>query len=180
MWQDEILKWRLRRGHSEALARVYARYVDTMLTVAMGLLNNAAEAEDVVQDVFVSLARSAEGLTPQGRLKAYLMTAVVNQVRDRIRRQRRRPAQTCDAIEVVTPARGPDEELVFSEETARLSVALTMLPDEQRETIMLKLKGDLKFREIARLQGVSINTVQGRYRYGLQKLRTALNGEVQR
>ena len=53
------------------------------------------------------------------------------------------------------------------------------LPHEQRETLMLKLKSNMKFREIAKIQGVSINTVQGRYRYGLQKLRAQLNGEVE-
>ena len=45
---------------------------------------------------------------------------------------------------------------------------------------MLRLKGNMKFREIAKIQGVSVNTVQGRYRYGLQKLRASLNGEVQK
>ena len=52
------------------------------------------------------------------------------------------------------------------------------LPDEQREVVLLRLTADMKFRDIAKLQQVSINTVQGRYRYGLDKLRSVLNGEV--
>ncbi len=54
------------------------------------------------------------------------------------------------------------------------------LPPEQREVIVLRIKGNMKFREIAKLQGVPLQTVQARYRYGLNKLRTTLDGEVTR
>jgi len=179
MLEDEILKWQFGRGSPEALARIYEKYVDTMLTLAMGLLNDATEAEDIVQDVFVSFARSANGFTLRGNLKAYLTTAVVNRVRDRIRRQRCRSGGPDEGPLAAAQMRGPDEELIFTEDAARLSQALTELPREQRETIMLRLKGTMKFKDIARLQGISVNTALGRYRYGLQKLRSSLNGEVE-
>jgi len=179
MWEDEVLKWRFKCGSEAALARIYEKYVDGLLTLAMGLLNDAAEAEDVVQDVFVSFAQSADGFGLRGSLRAYLTTAVVNRVRDRARRERRRGGKAGEAPQGAAPGRGPDEELVFAEEAMRLSEVLAELPDEQRETIVLRLKGNMKFRDIARAQGVSINTVQGRYRYGLRKLQAELNGEVQ-
>jgi RNA polymerase sigma-70 factor (ECF subfamily) len=50
----------------------------------------------------------------------------------------------------------------------------------QRDVIVLRLKGEMKFREIATLYGVTVNTIQGRYRYGLNKLRSVLNGEVEK
>jgi RNA polymerase sigma-70 factor (ECF subfamily) len=52
------------------------------------------------------------------------------------------------------------------------------LPDEQREIVVLHLQGRMPFREIARLQGISVNTAMSRYRYGLDKLRSALDGEL--
>ena len=180
MLEDEILKWKFKGGSPEALARIYEKYVDALLTLAMGLLNDASEAEDVVQDVFVSFARSANGFTLRGSLKAYLTTAVVNRIRDRIRREKRRSTGRVEGLSTVAESRGPDEQLIFTEDAGRLSQALPELPHEQRETIMLRLKGNMKFREIAKIQGVSVNTVQGRYRYGLQKLRASLNGEVQK
>jgi RNA polymerase sigma-70 factor (ECF subfamily) len=61
-----------------------------------------------------------------------------------------------------------------------LAGALARLPLEQRETIVLHLKADMKFKQIARMQGISISTVQGRYRYGLSKLRTILDGELKK
>jgi len=60
----------------------------------------------------------------------------------------------------------------------KLSNAMTELPYEQREAIALRIHGNLRFRQIAELQNVSTKTVQSRYRYGLDKLRSTLNGEV--
>ena len=53
------------------------------------------------------------------------------------------------------------------------------LPEEQREVVTLRFEADLGFREIARIQNAPINTVQGRYRYGMEKLRALLNSEVE-
>jgi RNA polymerase sigma-70 factor (ECF subfamily) len=55
---------------------------------------------------------------------------------------------------------------------------MTKLPYEQREAIILRLQGDMKFRQIAEMQGVSIKTSLSRYKYGLDKLRSMMNGEV--
>jgi len=178
MLEDEVLKWQFKCGSPQALAQIYGKYVDSLLTLAAGLLDDAHEAEDVVQDVFVAFARSANGFTLRGNLKAYLTTAVVNRVRDRIRRQRKRPMPREAEAPVPSKARGPEEQLVFSEYAGRLSAALEQLPQEQREAIVLRLKANMKFKDIARLQGTSVNTALGRYRYGLQKLRASLNGEV--
>jgi RNA polymerase sigma factor (sigma-70 family) len=137
MIEDEWLKWRFRHGSRAALARIYEKYVHLLLSVAVGLLNDPHEAEDVVQDVFVSFARSANGFGLRGSLKAYLATCVANRARDRIRserlRLRRAGANTTTAME----ADGPDHCLVCSERCERLSRALAELPYEQREVVVL-------------------------------------------
>jgi RNA polymerase sigma factor (sigma-70 family) len=177
MLEDELLKWKLRRGSREALARVYEKYVDSMLSLAVGLLNQRAAAEDVVQDVFLSFARSARYLRTHGSLRSYLATSVLNRVRDRRRQARRQAAQPADPV---CGAAGPEQAAILGEETGRLHDAIAELPDEQREVVLLRLKADMKFRDIARLQQTSISTVLGRYRYGLDRLRSRLNGEVPR
>ena len=177
MLEDELLKWQFRRGSPEALTRIYEKYLNPMLTLAVGLLNNTAEAEDVVHDVFVSFARSARDFRVRGSLGGYLATSVVNRVRDhrrRLRRQLGRDARCC----VSTEPAGPEQKVIFTEQAARLNQAVTELPEEQREVILLRLMAGMKFRDIAKLQQTSVNTVQGRYRYGLDKLRSLLNGEV--
>ncbi len=178
MLEDEWLKWKLRHGSPEALARVYEKYIDAMLTLAMGLLGRRAAAEDVVQDVFLSFARSAKDLRAQGSLRSYLATCVLNRVRDSRRHQQR---QARRAAELGAPAEAPSPEraVILGEQAARLNQAVAELPDEQREVVLLRLKANLKFRDIAKLQQTSVNTVLGRYRYGLDRLRSLLNGEVE-
>ncbi len=88
MFEDEVLKWKFKRGSDDALALIYEKYFERMLTLAMGLLNNAAAAEDVVQDMFVSFAQSRRNFRTRGSLRGYLAASVVNRVRDRTRRER--------------------------------------------------------------------------------------------
>jgi RNA polymerase sigma factor (sigma-70 family) len=174
MIEDELLKWKLRRGSIEAMSRVYEKYLDSMLTLAMGLLHNADEAQDVVQDVFVSFVRCMGDFRVRGSLRAYLATSVVNRVRDRMRRCRQYAGYLDSHQDLQPEADRPDELIVGSEEAQRLSRAMTQLPQDQKEAIVLRLKGGMKFKEIAKLQGVPIQTVQARYRYGLGKLRSML------
>jgi RNA polymerase sigma factor (sigma-70 family) len=178
MLEDEWLKWKFRRGSRAALARIYEKYLDPMLTLAMGLLNDASEAQDIVHDVFLSFAKSAPNFGLRGSLSGYLATSVVNRVRDH-RRWLQRQASSREA-EPRLPSRSaePDQMVIFNEEAARLNQAVAQLPEDQREVLILRLTAGMKFQDIAKLQQVSTNTVQGRYRYGLARLRTLLNGEV--
>ena len=72
----------------------------------------------------------------------------------------------------------PLETLVCNEQLETLSGALAELPFEQREILMLHLHGQMTFRAIAKARQISTNTAKSRYRYGIDKLRSILNGEV--
>lgn len=180
MFEDRVLKWKFKRGSADALTLIYEKYLEPMLTLALGLLNDAAAAEDVVQDVFVSFARSRRNFRVRGSLSGYLATSVVNRVRDHQRRLRRhtlgRDAKSCVSAEPM----GPEQAVILSEQAKLLADALAELPEEQREVVLLRLKAGVKFRDIAKLQQTSINTVLSRYRYGLEKLRSTLDGEVEK
>jgi len=104
----------------------------------------------------------------------------MNRARDRIRANQRGPTRLDESEPISSDLSGPDHAILCSEESHRLSRAMAQLPAEQREVIILRLKGEMKFSQIAKLHGVSINTIQGRYRYGLNKLRSILNGEVEK
>ena len=180
MIEDELLKWKFKCGSREALSRIYEKYLNNLLTLAMALLNDAGAAEDIVHDVFVSFAKSTENFKLRGSLKSYLATCVINRARDRIRTNQRRSTRPDKNNLISSEANEPDQSVIYSEESRRLNYAIAQLPSQQREVIILRLKGEMKFKEIARLQGVSVNTIQGRYRYGLNKLRSILNGEVEK
>ena len=180
MIEDELLKWRFKRGSKDALRRIYEKYLNHLLTLAMALLNDAGRAEDVVHDVFVSFAGSTKDFKLGGNLKSYLTTCVMNRARDQIRANRRGPTQLDAAESLSSNLNGPDQTIICSEESRKLNHAIAQLPDDQREVIALRLKGEMTFSQIAKLHNTSINTIQGRYRYGLNKLRSVLNGEVEK
>lgn len=179
MLNDVLLIWRFRSGDSGALARIYEDHRQNLLRIAAGLLNQTSAAEDVVHDVFVQLAQSPQSLRLQGNLRSFLATCVVNRVRNTNKSAQRRRAGSLDQAEAVAcDSPGPERWILDNERFAKLRNALAELPYEQREVVVLHLQGGAKFRDIAKSQGVSINTVQSRYRYGLEKLRSLLDGEV--
>lgn len=179
MIEDRFLVWRFNRGDPAALCRIYEKHRDGLLKVAAALLNDRAGVEDVLHDVFVEFALSVGRFELRGSLKGYLAVCVANRARDRNRMVRRRGS--VDLVEVrPEPASvpGPEFEAMSREMVARLDDAMAELPDEQREIIVLHVQSKMPFREIARLREISINTAMSRYRYGLDKLRSILNGEL--
>ncbi len=187
MIEDKLLIWRFKRGSTDALCRIYKKYKDNLLRLASALLNDTSAAEDIVHDFFVSFAQSPEKLKLNGSLKSYLATCVANRVRNaNIARQRqsalgRLPAEATglnEAESAVSNSKKPEQWIIDSEQLRQLNDALAQLPEQQREVIILHLQGAMKFKAIAESQSVSINTVQSRYRYGLDKLRSNLDSEV--
>jgi len=181
MLEDKLLLWRFKRGNREAFRLIYEKYADALLTLAANLLNDKADAEDVVQDVFISFVQSWQKFHLRGSLKGYLATCVANRSRDYLRKDRRRQTLTVNKAEqTTTVVKSPVQLVVRSEQLQKLSHAVAELPYEQREVIVLRLHGEMRFRQIAGLQNISIKTAQSRYRYGLEKLRSILNGEVEK
>ena len=178
MIEDKLLILRFKHGSRRALARIYEKYEGDLLTLATALLNDVNSAEDIVHDFFVSFAQSADSLNLEGSLKGYLATCVANLARDSIRTRKRGPDALDESMQIRSNAKGPQLAAMCSEELQLLSGAIAQLPYKQREVVILHLRGGMKFKAIARSQNVSINTVQSRYRYGLDKLRTLLDGEV--
>jgi DNA-directed RNA polymerase specialized sigma24 family protein len=74
MIEDELLKWKFKSGSKDALQRIYEKYRDYLLTLAMALVNDAGLAEDIVHDVFVTFAQSSGTFKLRGSLKSYLST----------------------------------------------------------------------------------------------------------
>lgn len=177
MLEDKLLIFRLKQGDEQALRQIYEKYKDTLLTVATSLLRDASEAEDVLHDVFVSFTKGIWKFHLYGSLKNYLIICLVNRARDIHRKKMYQVVGLDSTGPIRSDSDGPTEAVIDDEESQLLTEALAQLPAQQREVIILHLQGGMKFREIAEMQEVSINTVQGRYRYGLDKLRSILDGE---
>jgi RNA polymerase sigma-70 factor (ECF subfamily) len=180
MLEDRLLIWKFKRGSRKALQRIYEKYRGYLLTIATALLNDVNTAEDVIHEFFLAFAQSGDRLKLNGSLKCYLATCVSNRARDYLRAGRRQAISFDHALPICSQARGPESSAISTEETQQVIKALEQIPYEQREVVVLHTRGQMKFNAIAELQQVSIKTIQSRYRYGLDKLRILLNGQVKK
>lgn len=179
---DRLLVTKCREGSRDALRRIYEKYRDSLLILAIALSHDVNLAEDAVHDVFVAFAQNIGSFKLTGSLKAYLAKCVANQARDLMRAGHSRAKalnsqQTCLAD---VDSGEPSRLITCNEELRLLSSALAELPDEQKEVIVLHIHGQMRFKVIAKSLGISINTVKGRYRYGIRKLRSILNSEIEK
>jgi RNA polymerase sigma-70 factor (ECF subfamily) len=179
MLEDKLLVLKFKRGSADALRRIYEKYKDDLLALAIALTNDRATAEDALHDVFVSFVRYGGKLRLRTSLKNYLSSCIANRVRNLNRTRVDHPEQLDRAEMIGADCDGPDRLVMFTELYRRIDRAMAQLPYLQREVIILHLQSGMRFRAIAESQGVSINTIQSRYRYGLDKLRSLLKDEVE-
>ena len=148
------------------LEGLYDQYAHALYRYALALVGSADDAEDAVQEVFVRIARKR--LMKVDNIKAYLYTATRNSAYSALRSRRRRNEIADEALSGLAA----DTELPI--DVIALQESFSQLPIEQREVLVLKIYDELTFKEIARTIGVSINTAASRYRYGIDRLKRAL------
>ena len=175
MMEERILVWRFNRGDPSALRQIYEKHRKGMMRVATALLDDRSFVEDLVHDVFVRFAGTAGRFELTGSLKAYLSVCVANCARDFNRSKRRRDAQSAGGAEWAGERTDPEAATMQREQGAVIDGVLARLPEEQREVLVLHLQAGLPFRRIAALMEIPINTAMSRYRYGLEKIRAAVN-----
>jgi RNA polymerase sigma-70 factor (ECF subfamily) len=178
MLEDKLLLQRFKNGSSEALCRIYEKYENYLITLATALLGDVNAAEDTVHDIFCSFIENREKIRLKGNLRSYLATCVANHARNKIKVSKRYSTDVTLPESATLNTNEPDQKVIWNENTYKLNCALAQLPFEQRETIVLHLHSGMKFRQIALMQNVSINTIKSQYQYGLKKLRSALNSEM--
>jgi RNA polymerase sigma-70 factor (ECF subfamily) len=177
--EDRLLVWKFKHGSKDAFCRIYDKYRDDLLRLALSLLNETDMAEDIVHDVFTTFIHKRRQFRLTGSLRSYLATCVANRARNENRSyQRRHKTGPDDTDSTASDSNRPDRWIICSDEFKRLNEALAQLPYDQRETVILRTQSGMKFRHIAEARHVPIKTVQSRYQAGLNKLRSLLNSEV--
>ncbi|MHC4171010.1 MAG: RNA polymerase sigma factor [Planctomycetota bacterium] len=179
MLEDRLLVWKFKRGGRDAFCRIYEKYRDDLLRLAISLLTESDTAEDIVHDVFASFIRDARRFRLTGSLKGYLATCVANRARNVNRAYKLRHGSGPEKPPPTVSKRDrPDRWIIVSDELRRLNNTLAKLPYDQREAVVMRAQLGMKFRKIAEWQNVSSKTAQSRYRIGLDKLKSLLNGEA--
>jgi RNA polymerase sigma factor (sigma-70 family) len=158
---------------------VYELTKHDLMTLAVALVSDVATAEDVVHEVFARLVGLRGTICIRGNLRGYLLCAVANTARNMLRARTRMVWSIDeDRPEPVDPGGGPDQTASQDEEQRRLNGAMSQLPLEQREAVLLRHYCDMRFRAIAQCQGVSVSAAQARYRCGIERLRSLLDDAV--
>lgn len=174
---DRKLIKNCKRVDTDALREIYEMHRDHLLILAVTLTGDTAAAEDILHDVFVGFVRNIETFRLTGSLRAYLSVCTANRARN-WRKSASRRNVSLDNQDPVDGLPDPAEQAICNEWLHQLSEAMSQLPCEQREVVALSVHSRMRFRRIAQSLGISVNTVKSRYRYGILKLRSILNGKV--
>jgi len=173
---DDALMASIQEKDVGALERLYDRHRVLAYSLALRTLGSPADAEEVVQETFLSVWRSAETYRPERSTpRSWLLSIVHHRAIDRLRgRQvRLQPVELEEGMEI------PDRSDVWKDVSDALTgenvrAALAQLPPEQRDTIEMAYFQGYTHSQIAQLTEVPLGTVKGRMRIGLRKLRTLL------
>jgi RNA polymerase sigma-70 factor (ECF subfamily) len=156
------------------IARLYDEHAQPLYAFLLNLTRDEADTRDLLQELFVKLARSPNLLVGIREERAFLIRLAHNAAIDLMRRRGTRDKTkenfAAEMISPFAPTNDPDEK-VFRE---NLAAALGELPEEQRAVVHLKLWEGLTFEELAAALEIPPNTAASRYRYGLDKLRGRL------
>jgi RNA polymerase sigma-70 factor (ECF subfamily) len=177
---DQAALARIGRGDTAALAELYDRHARPIYSLALRILQDPADAEDIVQEVFAQAWRQASRYdAKRGQVAAWLLTLARSRAIDRLRARRARPEPLADqhaADAMIDQAVAADTRLVSAEQAARVRAALDALPLLQRMAIELAYYEGLTHTEIAERLEQPLGTVKTRIRTAMLKLRDSLAG----
>ena len=165
-------------GDSDAFSTIVLRYKEKIFTSIYLLVKDRYLAEDFFQEVFIKVIDTlrAGKYTDEGKFLPWAMRIAHNMCVDHFRKVKRTPtiktSDDKDIFEVLNFFEpGADQKMMANQSHDRIRRLVDMLPEDQREVIILRHYADLSFKEISALTNCSINTALGRMRYGLINLR---------
>ncbi|SHN46290.1 RNA polymerase sigma factor [Cryptosporangium aurantiacum] len=169
---DQLLYERVQAADEAAFAELYDRYAELVHVVAVSLLRDRAAAEEVTQDVFVSMWTNPGAYQPErGSVRTWLTMLARRRAIDAVRAAESRQRLTTAAYSAVPPGpTPPDEAVLTSDLVATVRTAVDTLPDAQRTAILLAYHDGLTAGEISARLGIPEGTAKWRLRAGLQRL----------
>jgi RNA polymerase sigma-70 factor (ECF subfamily) len=175
---DNQLVQSFQQGNNNALEVLVNRHKDKIFTSINILVKDKYLAEDLFQDVFIKIIDTLRknNYNEEGKFLPWAVRIAHNLCVDHFRKVKRTPTITTsddtDIFEVINVgADSADKGIMKSQSHDRVRQLLDLLPEEQREVIVLRHYADLSFKEIATMTNCSINTALGRMRYGLLSMR---------
>jgi len=159
----------VRAGDVESFELLVRRHRRKLLSTAFTRLGNITQAEDAVQETFLSAFRSMSTYDSRWSFRSWLWSILINQCRNEYRKTKRRNATTIDHEESEKEI-PPERRLIRNEQLQVVSELMKRLPPPQAEAIQLRFFGEMKYEEIANTMQCGLTTAKNRVRVGLEKL----------
>jgi len=185
MEPDAALMLRVKQGDTQAFAQLVDKYQQPVMNLVYRMLRDATEAEDIAQNVFVQVYRSAHRYEVAAKFSTWLFTIARNLCLNELRRRSRHPAESIDTPHPDqeehslhqfedTKTFSPPERLLQGELEEKIEQALADLPENQRTAILLCRQADLSYEEIAQVLGCSLSATKSLIHRGRETLRLKL------
>jgi RNA polymerase sigma-70 factor (ECF subfamily) len=182
---DAALMLRVKRGDEPAFAELVDKYQQPVMNLVYRMIRDAAEAEDLAQNVFLQVHKSADRYQPTAKFSTWLFTIARNLCLNELRRRSRHPADSLDAVQAENddqPARQyedrqtflPTENVLQSELEEKIAQALAELPEAQRTAILLCQRDELSYDEISEIVGCSLSATKSLIHRGRETLKQKL------
>lgn len=188
---DVRLMLRVRADETGAFAELVSRYQHRLLAVMHHLCGNAAEAEDLAQEVFLRVYRARKEYHPQAKFSTWLFTIANNLASNSLRRRHRKPTVQLEVSEsgplgprpaenlLYDKAPGPEHRLACQELSGVIQEAMAQLNDRQRTAVVLNKFEDMSYQEIAEVMGISTKAVKSLLSRARMQLKELLQPYVQ-
>ena len=176
---DENLMLAYQTGNQKAFACLYQRYRQTLFAYLVKTLGQKNQAEEVYQEIWLSLIRQRERYTVSASFRTYIFCIAHSRVLDFYRQQGKLAANDSldDDFDIAACAYDePHSQLEEQRLLERLQFCLQQLPDEQRAVMVLKLESELSLQAIAEQLNVAFEALKSRFRYAQKKLQQCLGG----
>ena len=175
---DQNLVTQYIQGNEACLEMLINRHKDRIFTIIILIVKDSYIAEDLFQETFIKIIKNLKKgkYNEEGKFLPWAIRIARNMAIDYFRKMKRMPTITgSDGEDVFRKIKlavdNREEQMIRHEKESMVRAVINKLPEEQRQVLILRHYGDLSFKEIAAMTGVSINTALGRMRYALNNMR---------
>ena len=184
---ERLLIARLRERDEQAFSEIFKRFGDKVFSLVYRMLGNRHEAEDVTQEVFVTVFKTIDGFRGEAKFSTWLLRIAANPSKNRIKSLARRPPEGGELDEgaparaaaaggpaMPTQIEGPDQLLEAAEMESIMQAAIGKLDEEHRLLVILRDVEELSYQEIGEITGLPEGTIKSR----LHRARLAIKEEL--
>jgi RNA polymerase sigma factor (sigma-70 family) len=166
------------RGDQDALRALYERHALAMLRLIRRLTSSSGIAEEILQEAWLAAWQSATSFRGDSSIRSWLLGVARRQAHNRLRRVSPILVDLDQAIDLVDPRPGVEDQVLAGAEQERVAEAVRALPEHLREVLVLVLVEELPYQEVSAVLDIPVGTVKSRMSHARKRLATALAATV--